>query len=186
MAVTDETVAPCFNPTDVGARRMTERNRRLDAAAAQRNARRGAAACLLLLPWLVPAAASAALGDDAAATEAASRQLGAALRVTAGPAFTVHELQLPSGTLVKEYLTPAGRVFAVSWSGPALPDLRQLLGSAFESYRAAPRTPESGRSHATVNSPALVVHSAGHPRSFAGLAYLPQWLPPGVTESDLH
>jgi hypothetical protein len=157
----------------------------LTPPSARRGTHRVVPASLLLLAWLAPGVAAAALGDDASSVEADRTQLRAELRVTAGPAFTVHELQLANGTLVKEYLSPAGRVFAVSWSGPALPDLRQLLGASFEVYRAAPRTPDSGRSHATVSSPGLVVHSAGHPRSFAGMAYLPQWLPAGVTEEDL-
>lgn len=139
----------------------------------------------LVLAAIAPAVATAALGDDQNSVESDRVQLRAALRTAPSAAYTVQELQLASGTIVREYLSPAGRVFAVTWQGPAMPDLRQLLGSSFETWRAAPRAPGSGRSHSTVESPQLVVHSAGHPRYYAGAAYLPQWLPSGVSAGDL-
>ena len=38
---------------------------------------------------------------------------------------------------MREYLDRAGNVFAVSWSGPVLPDLQRLLGAHFAQYTAA-------------------------------------------------
>jgi hypothetical protein len=38
-------------------------------------------------------------------------------------------LTLPRGTTAREYVSPSGQVFAVSWQGQAMPDLGQLLGS---------------------------------------------------------
>jgi hypothetical protein len=138
-------------------------------------------ACVLLAPTRV----LAALGDDAASVETDRVRLHAALRTAPQSAFTVQELQLDSGTLVKEYLNAAGQVFAVSWQGPALPNLRQLLGASFAIFRDAPRAPGSSRNHVTVEQPTLVVHSVGHPRYFAGLAYLPQWMPAGLSAAEL-
>ena len=149
--------------------------------------RRSAAPALLAagIGVLLCGAACAGLGDAADSVDADRAQLRAALRASiAAPAYTVHEMQLPTGTVVREYIA-AGRVFAVSWRGPVLPDLRALLAASFATFRDAPRTPGSGRSHASVELPGLVVHSAGHPRSFAGLAYLPQALPAGVSPEEL-
>src|SRR5580704_12348400 len=45
-----------------------------------------------------------------------------------------------TGTVVREYASPTGTVFAVAWQGPWLPDMRQLLGSYFEQYAQAAKT----------------------------------------------
>jgi hypothetical protein len=34
----------------------------------------------------------------------------------------------PEGTSVRRYVSPAGKVVAVAWKGPVMPDLRQVLG----------------------------------------------------------
>ncbi|WP_175145656.1 DUF2844 domain-containing protein, partial [Paraburkholderia phenoliruptrix] len=47
-------------------------------------------------------------------------------QATAGAAYTVSEMVLPSTTVVREYVA-AGKVFAVTWSGPSAPNgARQL------------------------------------------------------------
>jgi hypothetical protein len=66
-----------------------------------------------------------------------------------------------------------------------MPDLRQTLGAYFEVYRNAPRTAGSTRSHAAIDQPQLVVRSQGHMRYYAGIAYVPSLLPPGVTPDEL-
>ena len=43
--------------------------------------------------------------------------------------YTVHEISRDDGTVIREYVTPAGKVFGVSWTGPTIPDLSQLLGT---------------------------------------------------------
>src|SRR4051812_5246505 len=47
------------------------------------------------------------------------------------PAFKTYPRLLASGTRVVEYVNREGVVFAVSWTGPFLPDLRELLGRHF-------------------------------------------------------
>ena len=56
---------------------------------------------------------------------------GALLRITATGSSTVHEIQASSGTVVREFISPAGKVFGVAWEGPWLPDLREMLGMYF-------------------------------------------------------
>ena len=108
-----------------------------------------------------------------------------AVRVSQHQAYTVHELQVPYGTRVREYVSPSsGKVFAITWQGPRIPDLRQLLGSYFDEYA---RAVQSRRGHGPllIEVPGLVVQSAGHQRSFAGRAYLPQEVPSGVRAHNL-
>ena len=75
-------------------------------------------------------------------------------------------------------------MFAITWQGPRIPDLRQLLGSYFDEYA---RAVQSRRGHGPllIEVPGLVVQSAGHQRSFAGRAYLPQEVPSGVRAHNL-
>jgi hypothetical protein len=100
--------------------------------------------------------------------------------------YTVHETTLPTGTLVRQYVSKAGVVFAVTWSGPFMPNLRQLMGPQFDTMvaRQAKRD-HAGRRLVSQHEPDLVIESGGHPRSFAGRAYLPSALPAGVAEKDI-
>jgi hypothetical protein len=106
----------------------------------------------------------------------------------AAQSYTVHEIQAASGTVVREYLSPEGKVFAIAWRGPWLPDLRQLLGGYFEQYRAAVQSPRGvrmARKPIMIDQPGLVVQIGGQIRAFAGRAYVPGMLPPGVRAEDI-
>jgi len=107
------------------------------------------------------------------------------MRVLPGASYIVHEIKAPSGTTIREYVSPAGSIFAVAWDGPVLPDLRQTLGDYFGRYTAAAATGQAGRRQIEVREPDLVVQARGHMRAFSGRAYLPQAMPEGVTPDDL-
>lgn len=109
-------------------------------------------------------------------------------RVTTAAAYTVHEIQGASGTVVREYVSSEGKVFAVAWQGPYLPDMRQLLGSSFEQYAQAAKAQRSTRMRRgplLIEEPGLTVEMSGHPRSFSGRAYIPGMLPQGVPAEDI-
>jgi len=107
--------------------------------------------------------------------------------VTCGASYAVHEIQTPAGTTIREYLSPSGKVFAVTWQGPWLPDLQQLLGSYFTQYqRAAQSARERGaRAPVLIRDSNLVVEQSGHMRSFSGRAYLLDQLPSAVTAESI-
>ena len=96
--------------------------------------------------------------------------------------YTLHVISLEDGTLIREYVTPGGKVFGVSWTGPTIPDLTQLLGAYNTEFQAAMRAKRGRRSSAAVHNPDLVVESSGHMRAFRGRAYLNSMLPSGVAE----
>ena len=138
---------------------------------------------LLFLGVSVPAAAT--LGEDVSSVRVDQTQMQGTLQITSAAAFSVHEIQLPSGTVVKQYVSPSGMVFAISWQGPSLPDLRQVLGRYFEQYSAAARTQGAGPGARATRQPGLVVQSGGHMRAFFGRAYVQQMLPRGVLAEEI-
>lgn len=107
-----------------------------------------------------------------------------ALRTTQGQAYTLHEIQAPTGTVVREYVSSSGKVFAVAWKGPWPPDMRQILANYFTQYQQAAQAKvnlHAGRSPLTISQPGFIVQSGGHMRSFSGRAYIPEMLPQGVS-----
>src|ERR1700759_4419148 len=71
--------------------------------------------------------------------------------------YRVHEIQLPSGTVMREFVGLDGKVFAVTWQGPTRPDLRQALGQYFDAYLSAPRSKFADRRHVQVQQGDLIV-----------------------------
>ena len=141
--------------------------------------------------WLITAAtvvllspfAFAGLGEDVTSIQADQAQMQASLRTTQTSAYTLHEIQAPTGVIVREYVS-AGKIFAVAWEGPWPPDMRQVLASYFGQYEQAAQAQLNSRSARRpfmLQLPGLVVQSGGHMRSFAGRAYIPEALPPGVS-----
>jgi uncharacterized protein DUF2844 len=129
--------------------------------------------------------ALAALGGDLSSVESDQLQMKGMLRTTVAAAYTVHEIQVPSGTVVREYVTPAGKVFAVVWRGPQMPDLRQTLGAYFNEYTQAPRPLHPNHAHFEIANPGFVLQSTGHMRAYSGRAYVPQLLPQNVALTDI-
>ncbi len=129
--------------------------------------------------------AFAALGANAASVDRDRMQLKAAVSTVAQPLYSVHSLDLPGGTVVREYVDAGGLVFAVTWNGPFKPDLRQTLGEYFARYLSAERKAGSSRAQLSIVQPDVVIESSGRLRSFRGRAYLPGALPAGVALEEL-
>jgi len=139
------------------------------------------ASFLSALTLSIPTPALATLGRDATSIPEDQAHMRAALRVSRSEAsYTVHEIKLSSGTVVREFVSPAGKVFGVAWQGPWLPDFRQLLGDYFEPIMQSPRDDRRRRGALVVNRPEVFFQSTGHMRSFSGRSYVPDMLPRGV------
>ncbi len=135
---------------------------------------------------LLAAPAFATLGEDAASIQSDQVQMKASARILPGRSYSVHEMQTTTGTTIREFVSPAGSVFAVTWQGPFAPDLRQLLGQHFEIYNQAARDPASRRGRGLhIESGDLVFDSGGHMRFITGKAYLQSKLPSGVRADDV-
>jgi hypothetical protein len=122
----------------------------------------------------------AALGGDVTTVQKDAVHMRASIRTTPAAAYTLHEIS--SGPMmVREYVSPQGKVFAVSWHGPILPDFSQLLGPYFKDFQQAVQARDRRiRGPVVVQTPTVVIESAGRMRNFTGRAYLPDSLPQGV------
>jgi hypothetical protein len=142
-----------------------------------------AVAAIILLAYA--GAGHAALGGPPAQFGSDSTTIEA--RVTSGTtSYTKLDTTLPTGTRVRQYVSGAGIVFAVSWDGPFLPDLQALLGKHFDTLVAeSAKTPRAGSSQRAVNRPEVVIFSGGHMRAFEGRAWVPAELPAGFTANDI-
>ncbi|MEO8725470.1 MAG: DUF2844 domain-containing protein [Acidobacteriaceae bacterium] len=130
---------------------------------------------------LISHMAFGSLGGTVSSVESDRAHLKGAARMVAGDAYTMHEITAPTGTQVREFVSPNGLVFGVAWDGPALPDMRQVLGDYFSEYKqAAEEQKNRRRGPLLIETPHMVFQLSGHPRSFHGRAYLPQDMPQGV------
>jgi hypothetical protein len=136
---------------------------------------------------LVTAKAEASLGGDAGSVWVDQAELGGRIVAAARDGYTMLEIRTDSGMAVREFAGRTGLIFALVWSGPAAPDLRQLLGPHFATYACAlaklqrPGLQRSLRIHAE----GLLLESGGHLRAYFGRAALPDRFPPGFSLARL-
>jgi hypothetical protein len=141
----------------------------------------------LLLAALGPRIAFATLGEPEITVQTDVAQLRASIKSSQnGASYRVHEIQLPGGTLLREFVAPNGNVFAVAWNGPTKPNLRQALGKYFDAYVSAPTPKYADLKHVNIQQGDLVVQGSGHMRALSGRAYLASAIPSGVNLGDLH
>jgi Protein of unknown function (DUF2844) len=89
---------------------------------------------------------------------------------------------------IRQYVAPTGQIYAVSWDGPAMPDIRALFGDWFGRYQQGAIEAQSsagGLHSSSVEGSDLVVESSVRLREFTGRAWLPAALPAGVTSTDI-
>jgi hypothetical protein len=131
--------------------------------------------------------ARAGLGGDAASAFADGTELHGVVNSVSLPQYDIQEITTETGIRVREYVNRDGVVFAVSWTGPVLPDLQRLLGTHYVEYTTALAALNHPGLHRSlrVALPELIVESGGHLRAYAGRAYLPALVPAGVPAADL-
>src|SRR5579864_3647784 len=139
-------------------------------------------ASILLTATCAPAFAG--LGGDASSVEADRVSMKGEVRALSQAGFTVHAITSAGGMVVNEYSASDGKVFAVSWSGPGVPDLRQVLGSYFSLAQQAVNRPHYNHHQLRIATPDVVVESSGHTRSFVGRAWAPALLPQNFSVAD--
>jgi hypothetical protein len=142
--------------------------------------------CSFAVAATVAPPAFAGLGADSTSVQADLARMKGSLRVTSTAAFSVHEITTSSGTVVREYVSPDDKVFAVSWHGPFVPDLRQVLGGYYAQFVQAASAPHAGgHRHLAITQPGLVVESNGRMRAFYGRAWAPALLPQNFSVSSI-
>jgi len=139
----------------------------------------------LLVPALVAVHAFCVLGQDVSSVASDQAHMKASVRVLVTSSYAIHEMSMAGGTTVRQFASPAGTVFAVTWQGFS-PDLQQLLGEYFDEYLAAASSPHARRGRGVyVDTGDLVVETGGHMRFAVGRAYLRSKVPQGVDVNAL-
>jgi hypothetical protein len=138
-------------------------------------------AAVVAVLLLGAAPALAALGESVDSVERDQRRLEGQLRSVALPGYSIHQITREDGLTVKEFVSPRGTVFGVSWAGPAMPDLSQLLGKYYADFQRAAQSRARRRAPIAVRIGDLVVESGGHMRSFRGRAYVDSLVPNTVS-----
>ena len=143
------------------------------------------AICSLLVTCL-SAPALAALGGDATSVEADRAKMKGTLHATPTVDYTVHEIQIPGGVVVHEYVSSQGKVFAVSWRGPGMPNLPQLLGDYSAQLAQASSRPHYNHHHLNVATPDVIMQQSAHLHSFFGRAWVPALMPQNFSLNDIN
>lgn len=144
--------------------------------------RRNALYFLVLATLLFPCVSHAELGGNAASILSEQKEFSSQLSNSQQSGATIYTQTLPSGIIIQEYLSSNGTIFAVTWTGAALPNLQVLLGNYFKDYLAAIK---QSRGVISINSDSLVIQSAGMMGAFQGFALLPKQAPAGFTPNNL-
>jgi hypothetical protein len=137
---------------------------------------------------VLPASALGSLGGDASSVQVDLARMNGTEHVVTAPTWAVHEIRLPGGTLVREYVSTGGTVFGVTWRGPFRPNLQQLLGAYFDEFQHAAQDAKSrrpGRGPLVIEGPNVVGHMSGRARAFFGRAYIPGLMPSGRSAADI-
>jgi hypothetical protein len=139
------------------------------------------------LAWAALGSSPSDFGGTTTQTRMAARSLAAtSTSTTSAAVYTISQSTLDSGTIVREYTDASGVVFAVSWTGPTLPDLRTLLGDKFTVMTSnAAKRPKAGHSQLAVDQSDVVIISSGHMRAYSGQAWIPSALPAGFDTTNI-
>ena len=131
--------------------------------------------------------ALASLGGNLDSVGADRAHMNARITVSSNDGFNIHQIQGPEGTVVDEYVSSTGTVFAVAWHGEFVPDMQQIMGNSFAQYSAALQSEQKHYGHHPLNiqQSGLVVQTGGHMRNYFGRAYIPSLLPQGFNPDTI-
>jgi hypothetical protein len=137
----------------------------------------------VLLVFVLGAVPSwAALGEYESSVSLDQQSMRGQLRSETRQGYKLHQITSANGAVVREYVSPDGKVFGISWQAPLAPNLQQLLGSYFtQVQRANPSQTRRRGGPWVVRTDDFVFVSGGHMRSFHGRAYVPSLLPKNVS-----
>jgi len=136
---------------------------------------------VLLVLMMAGVPAWAALGDDVSSVNSDVQALGGKHLMVAKVGYNMHQITAPDGSVVSEFVSPAGVVFGISWQGQGVPNLQQLLGSYMTNLQQVQRTQVVRRRAVTIQGDNFVFTSFGRMRNFRGRAYVPGLVPANLT-----
>jgi hypothetical protein len=125
----------------------------------------------------------AVLGEVESSVSADQQLLRGQIRDEVHPGYRLYQITDAHGAVIREYVSPAGKIFGVSWQGPYPPNMQQLLGSYFP-YLQEYVQAQTGRHGGPliIQRGDFVFSSGGHMRWSHGRAYLPNLLPTRLSQ----
>jgi len=136
---------------------------------------------VLLMLMMSGLPAWAALGGSVASVDSDVQVLGGQHKMVAKVGYNLHQIIASDGSVMNEFVSPAGVVFGVSWQGHSLPNLSQVLGTHLADLQNGQRANVVPRRAVTVQTGDFVLISIGHDRYFRGRAYLRSQVPSNLT-----
>jgi len=136
---------------------------------------------LVLILVTVPAWAT--LGESEASVTTDQLHMKSEHRIQTFQNYKVHELSTANGMTVREYLSPQGSVFGITWQGRSTPDVNQLLGTYVNNLQTATpaQTKIQRRRGITVKTNDFVYSNFCRMRMCKGSAYVPALIPSNVS-----
>jgi hypothetical protein len=129
----------------------------------------------------------AVLGELESSVNADQQVLRGSHKEETREGYKVHQITAADGSVVKEFVSPGGLVFEVTWQARQMPNLQQLLGANMTQLQTALQS--QARRHTRgaliVRTDKLVFVSGGHMRSFHGYAYVPSLVPGNVSPESV-
>jgi hypothetical protein len=125
----------------------------------------------------------AGLGQPEASVTSDQLHMKSEHRVQDFQAYKVHELANTEGAVVREYVSPDGTVFGITWQGRSTPDMNQLLGNYVNNFQTATRdqTQIRQRRGITIRTNDFVYSNFCRMGVCSGSAYAPKLLPSNVS-----
>jgi hypothetical protein len=135
---------------------------------------------ILLVLLLGSLPAWAALGEYEGSVDLDQQILRGEIRAEVHTGYKLHQITTADGAVIREYVSPEGKVFAISWQAHVLPNLQQLLGSYFPRVQQAAQAKVQRGGPLVINAGDFVYFSGGRMMNFHGSAYVPGLLPKNV------
>jgi hypothetical protein len=143
-------------------------------------------AFVLFVAMLFQSAPSwAVLGQPVSSVHSDQQRMRGEVRSSSYAGYSVQQITAADGGVVKEYVSPTGMVFAVSWQTPTMPNLQKLFGTYFQQFQQASQAKSHRRRGMVIRTNQVVVESGGHMRAFHGRAYVPALVPANVALTDI-
>jgi len=136
---------------------------------------------ILLMLVMGSAPAWAALGDNVSSVDVDTQAFGGKHMMTVKVGYNLHQITMQDGSVVNEFVSPAGTVFGVSWQGHFVPNLSQLLGTYMANLQQGQVIRRVPRRSITIQGDNFVFMNVGHARYSRGRAYVPGLVPANLT-----
>ena len=137
---------------------------------------------VLLMAVVGVAPAWGVLGEAESSVSADRQFLRGQIKDEVHEGYRLHQIADSGGLVVREYVSAAGKVFGISWQGPFIPNMQQLLGSYFahlQDYAHAQTARHGGP--LIIQKGDLVFANSGHMRWYHGRAYVPSLVPANIS-----